>query len=228
RRSEGRTAGWGSATVGPSDWELPITNLADMARAKTTHQGTKRRVATPAEIRALSHPDRLRIIRLTYDAELTNKELAERLGRDPASTLHHVRTLVGTGFIAPQEPRRGARGAKEIPYRSTGKSWTLDIGEASDDQALVVIDAFRTELLESPPEDRRWARLALRVSPERRAELEARLFELVEEAASWGPDDEGEPWALFVALHARPDAYRSKRRRPRSRTRKATARKAAS
>jgi DNA-binding transcriptional ArsR family regulator len=198
-----------------------------MARAKSTHQGTKRRVATPAEIRALSHPDRLRIIRLTYDAELTNKELAERLGRDPASTLHHVRTLVKTGFIAPQEPRRGARGAKEIPYRSTGKSWTLDIGDATDDQALVVLDAFRTELLESPPEDRRWARLALRVSPERRADLEQRLFELVEEAASWGPEQGGEPYALFVALHARPDVYRSKRARPRA-PRKATARKAAS
>jgi DNA-binding transcriptional ArsR family regulator len=202
-----------------------------MARAKSTHRATKRaperRVASPAEIRALSHPDRLRIIRLTYDAELTNKELAERLGRDPASTLHHVRTLVRTGFIAPQEPRRGARGAKEIPYRSTGKSWTLDIGEATDDQALVVLDAFRTELLESPPEERRWARLALRVSPERRADLERRLFDLVEEAASWGPEPGGEPWALFVALHARPDAYRSRRARSRA-PRTATGRKAAS
>jgi hypothetical protein len=63
----------------------------------------------------------------------------------------------------------------------------------------------------------------LRVSAERRADLEQRLFDLVEEAASWGPEPGGEPWALFVALHARPDAYRSKRA-----PRKATARKAAS
>jgi DNA-binding transcriptional ArsR family regulator len=194
-----------------------------MARATTP----KRRAATPAEIRALSHPDRLRIIRLTYDAELTNKELAERLGRDPASTLHHVRTLVATGFIEAQEPRRGARGAKEIPYRSTGKSWTLDIGEATDDQAMVVLDAFRTELLESPTDQRLWSRLALRVSPERRAELQDRLFALVEEAASWDQDEGGEPWALFVAMHARPEAFRSKRARPRT-PRRATARKAAS
>jgi helix-turn-helix protein len=204
-----------------------------MARAKSTTKSTstapERRAATPAEVRALSHPDRLRIIRLTFDAALTNKELAERLGRDPASTLHHVRTLVTTGFIAAQEPRRGARGAKEIPYRSTGKSWTLDIGEATDDRAMVVLDAFRVELLESPTDQRLWARLALRVSAERRAELQERLFALVDEAASWEPEEGGEPWALFVALHARPDAFQSTRPRPRSRgARQQTARKAAS
>ncbi len=207
-----------------SDWDFPITNLSTVARAASP----TRRAATPAEVRALSHPDRLRIIRLTYDAELTNKELAERLGRDPASTLHHVRTLVATGFIAPQPPRRGARGAREIPYRSTGKSWTLDIGEPTDDHTIGVLDAFRAELLESPPEQRRWARLALRVSPERRAELEERLFDLVEEAAAWQPEEGGEPWALFVALHARPDAFRSQRRRPPQRSRRATASGAAS
>src|SRR5690349_2771767 len=138
-----------------------------MARAKSTSKSAARRAATPAEVRALSHPDRLRIIRLTYDAALTNKELAQRLGRDPGSTLHHVRTLVQTGFIVAEEPRRGARGAKEIPYRSTGKSWTLDIGEATDDQAMVLLDAFRVELLESPTDQRHWARLALRVSAAR-------------------------------------------------------------
>jgi DNA-binding transcriptional ArsR family regulator len=197
--------------------------------AKSESKPPERRAATPAEVRALSHPDRLRIIRLTYDAALTNKELAARLGRDPASTLHHVRTLVGTGFITAEEPRRGARGAKEIPYRSTGKSWTLDIGEATDDRAMVVLDAFRVELLESPTDQRLWARLALRVSPERRAELQERLFALVDEAATWEQEQGGEPWALFVALHARPDAFQSKRPRPQSRSaRKKTVRKAAS
>jgi predicted ArsR family transcriptional regulator len=162
-----------------------------------------RRQATPEEARALSHPDRLRIIRLTFDASLTNKELAAALGRDPATTLHHVRTLVATGFIEPQEARRGTRGAKEIPYRSTGKSWTLDVGEPTDDRAVAVLDAFRAELLESPPAGRKWARLALRLTAEQREELEARLFALVEEAANWDPADDGEPMALFVAMHER-------------------------
>jgi DNA-binding transcriptional ArsR family regulator len=171
--------------------------------------GEPRRQATSEEVRALSHPDRLRIIRLTFDASLTNKELAAALGRDPASTLHHVRTLVATGFIEPQEARRGTRGAKEIPYRSTGKSWTLDVGDPTDDGTLAILDAFRAEVLEAPPKERRWARLALRLTSEQREDLEARLFALVEEASTWEPADDGEPMALFVAMHARPEPIAS-------------------
>lgn len=75
-----------------------------------------------AEVRAsvLASGVRLRIIRLTRTQAMTNKELAERLDRDPATTLHHVRKLVDAGLLEPQSPRRGNRGAKEIPYRSKG------------------------------------------------------------------------------------------------------------
>jgi DNA-binding transcriptional ArsR family regulator len=165
-----------------------------------------RRPATPDEAKALAHPDRLRIIRLTYDTALTNKELAGRLGRNPGTTLYHLRVLVATGFVAAEPPRKGNRGAVEVPYRSTGKSWTVDVGEPTDDITIALLDAFRAELLESPPETRRTSRLALRLSPKRRAELERRIDALVEEAASWKPVSDGEPWALFVALHARPSA----------------------
>jgi DNA-binding transcriptional ArsR family regulator len=162
-----------------------------------------RRSATPAETRALAHPDRLRIIRLTFDAALTNKELAARLGRDPGTTYHHVRTLVDTGFIAPEQERRGTRGAREIPYRSTGKSWTIDVGGTGDTTSAVV-DALRAELLESPPENRLLTRMALRLDADQRSELERRLTEVINEAVSWEPVPTGEPWALFIALHARP------------------------
>ena len=82
-------------------------------------------VATEAEIATLASAVRLRIIRLTHTEALTNAEIAVRLGRDPATTLHHVRRLVTHGFLRAQPARRGARGAKEIPYRSTGLSLSL-------------------------------------------------------------------------------------------------------
>jgi len=63
------------------------------------------RDATPEEMRALGHPLRWRILRLTLDTPLTNKQIAERLGRDPGTVLHHVRELVRTGFLAADDVR---------------------------------------------------------------------------------------------------------------------------
>ena len=61
---------------------------------------TERRPASEDEARALASTLRMRILRLCLDVSLTNKEIAARLDRDPASVLHHVRTLVRTGFLA--------------------------------------------------------------------------------------------------------------------------------
>ena len=54
----------------------------------------ERQSATLEEVRALAHPLRLRIIRLTYDRSLTNKELASEPGENPATVLHHVFLLL--------------------------------------------------------------------------------------------------------------------------------------
>src|SRR5918999_1489912 len=125
-----------------------------------------RRPATPEEARALANPLRLRILRLCLDRSLTNEELAERLGRDPGTILHHVRVLLATGFIAPDTERRGARGSTERPYRATGKSWTLDVGDDVGG-SLAMADAFREELAETAADDvRTLARLGVRLKPE--------------------------------------------------------------
>ena len=57
--------------------------------------------------------------------------LAELLDLNPASCLHHVRTLVDTGFLVEQETRRGARGSRERPYLASGKSYYVDTGPGS-------------------------------------------------------------------------------------------------
>ena len=49
-----------------------------------------------------------------------------RSGMNPASVLHHVRTLVDTGFLIEQPVRRGPRGSRERPYLASGKTWYLD------------------------------------------------------------------------------------------------------
>src|ERR1044072_5740725 len=90
---------------------------------------SEKRAATPDEARALANPLRLRILRLCLDEALTNKQVADALDRDPGSTLHHARVLGDTGFREATEVREGAKGAREKPYRATGKSWQLSVSD---------------------------------------------------------------------------------------------------
>ena len=85
-----------------------------------------RRQATDAEAKALASSLRLRILRMCLDEPLTNAQIAGRLGRDPATVLHHVRTLTGTGFLEALPAQKGNRGARSVPYRATGKSWRME------------------------------------------------------------------------------------------------------
>jgi DNA-binding MarR family transcriptional regulator len=181
-----------------------------------------RRPATEAEARVLASALRLRIIRLCLGETLTNKEIALRLGRDPASVLHHVRRLVETGFLEALPLRRGSRGAKEIPYRSTGKSWTLRIEDAAEHQRTsdAMLHAFLEELADAHGELADAMRLGLRLRAADRAELHRRIAEVLEEfksrtaydsgdsgdsGGSGGSGDSeeagGEWWSVFVAIH---------------------------
>ncbi|HEY3709278.1 MAG TPA: helix-turn-helix domain-containing protein [Amycolatopsis sp.] len=160
---------------------------------------TKRRPSTEAEAAALASGIRLRIIRLTSFEAMTNKELAERLGRDPATTLHHVRRLVETGFLAPQEPRRGARGAKEIPYLSTGLSWLLDNSAVPVGQAM--LEAYLAEFAEAEPGEVDSSRLVFQVPPQDVEEFKDRLGELLEEFRH-RPDAPGQDrTAVYVSIY---------------------------
>jgi DNA-binding Lrp family transcriptional regulator len=146
-------------------------------------EDVERRKATEAEAVALASGVRLRIIRLTSDEALTNKELAERLGRDPATTLHHVRKLVDTGFLESQSPRRGNRGAKEIPYLSTGLSWALRFkGSARKrDLAQAMLEAYLSEIAEVDVTDLRQRRLVVRLDQEELEEFHERMRDLLDE-----------------------------------------------
>lgn len=159
--------------------------------------GHVRRDATDAEARALASGVRLRILRLTLDEPLTNREIADALALNPATALHHVRTLVDTGFLQALEPRRGRRGAREIPYRATGKSWYMAaaVGTTS------IVDAFLAEVATVPEEEQELTRLGLRLPPEQMEEFRARLAALLAEFHDRPRDLDAEPWSVFVAVH---------------------------
>jgi DNA-binding transcriptional ArsR family regulator len=165
----------------------------------------RRRLATSEEAKALAHPLRLRILRLCLDQALTNKQLAERLGKDPGTVLHHVRTLVATGFLAADEVRHGDKGALEKPYRATGKSWTLSLeegGPAEADATQAMLEAFLAELAEAGPgASRGFKRLGLTLNEASFAELERRVQSLLEEFVARPPDRDGQPYGLLFGMH---------------------------
>ncbi|GAA3529868.1 winged helix-turn-helix domain-containing protein [Amycolatopsis ultiminotia] len=161
----------------------------------------KRRRSTEAEAAALASGIRLRIIRLTSFEAMTNQELAQRLGRDPATTLHHVRRLVDTGFLVPQQPRRGARGAKEIPYLSTGLSWELSYDEPSTGVGEAMLEAFLAELAEAEPAEVDASRLVFQLPPEEIEEFKARMGDLLDEFRRRPRDPAAERTAVYVSIY---------------------------
>lgn len=153
-------------------------------------------------MRALAHPLRLRILRLTLNQPMTNRELAERLGRDPGTVLHHVRTLVRGGFLAAEPVREGRRGALERPYRATGKSWQVRITPSAD-HLVSVIDAVREEILEAGTDATLSSmRLGVRLRPDDLAELRRRIRQLGDEFVE-RDDPEGEPVGILALAHHR-------------------------
>ncbi len=153
-------------------------------------------------MRALGHPLRWRILRLTLETPLTNKQIAERLGRDPGTVLHHVRELVRTGFLAPDEVRSGKRGALERPYHATGKSWQVRLMPNAG-TAVSIIDAVRDELLEAGPDTvLATLRLGVRLSESAIADLRDALSRLGDEFVA-RDDPGGEPVGILGVVHRR-------------------------
>lgn len=164
--------------------------------------GTDRRAATDAERKALASVIRLRILRLCLYEPLTNKQIAERLDRNPASVLHHVRSLVLQGFLAAEPVRPGPRGSKEVPYRATGKSWRLDFGTSVGQNTM--LRTFFDEVALVPEDQVASARLGLQLSEKDMTEMNRKLQAVLGEYAAKPHDPSGKRVSLFLALHPEP------------------------
>jgi DNA-binding transcriptional ArsR family regulator len=148
------------------------------------------RQPTRSEARALAHPLRLRILRLAKDRALTITELGELLEAGKATVLHHVRTLLREGFLVEAAARRSPAGRPEKPYRSTGKSLIVTLGDAPP-LPLAVLDAFRQEVAGHQDPSPATLRRPLTLNDASRSELVTRLRQLVDEfEARDDPDGE--------------------------------------
>nr|WP_211160663.1 winged helix-turn-helix domain-containing protein [Microbacterium sp. MF43] len=148
-------------------------------------------------MRAISSPLRLRVLRLCAFESRTNKELAELLGVNPGTMLHHVRTLVQTGFLAAEPARTGAQGAREVPYKATGLSWRMPM----PDRSRVLVEVFLQQIEGVEPNDLDTSWLGLKLNEEHKEEFRRRLYDLLVEFKERVSDPDGETYSVFTAFH---------------------------
>jgi DNA-binding transcriptional ArsR family regulator len=137
------------------------------------------------------------------DGELTNRELAQRLGVDPGHLHFHVRMLLKAGLIELVERGKG----REKPYRAVARTFRvsselLAAGRASDVQAAL-LDEVQRGLVSYGAEGRfRVAQLELRLDLEHAVELFTDMMARAREA-----EDDGSGKIVITAF-AHPPASR--------------------
>jgi DNA-binding transcriptional ArsR family regulator len=132
----------------------------------------------PEQLKALGHPLRVRVLEMLGqegDWQLTNRELAQRLGVDPGHLHFHVRMLLKAGLIELADENGGGR---EKPYRAVAKIFRvapelLAAGGARDLQAAMIDQVQRAHALYSSDGGFRGAQLEVKLSVDRATELMA-------------------------------------------------------
>jgi DNA-binding transcriptional ArsR family regulator len=136
----------------------------------------------PEQLKALGHPLRVRVLEMLGQEgewQLTNRELAQRLGVDPGHLHFHVRMLLKAGLIELADSQGRGR---EKPYRAVAKVFRvspelLAAGGASDLQAAMIDQVQRAHFLYSGTGVFRSAQLEVKLTVERALELMSTFLE---------------------------------------------------
>jgi DNA-binding transcriptional ArsR family regulator len=115
-----------------------------------------------ATLKAVAEPQRMRVLMLLDEGDLTVKEMAARLGVPPTRLYYHVRILENHGLLRVASTRM-VSGIEERRYAATAKSWTISddllCSPAIGDVLKAMFDLTRVELVlafaagGSPPGD---------------------------------------------------------------------------
>ena len=177
---------------------------------------------TVADLRALAHPLRLRMLELFAERPRTTKQVAELLGQPPTRLYHHVAALERAGLLVLKETRPN-RGVIEKWYEGAGRFVEAGGGKGATGMktrstkaarralATTVIEQAKQELLNASAhgsEPVLLARVVIGASPEKIAAVRQRLYDVVQEVrAEFACDDnidaghtENDRWAITLAL----------------------------
>jgi DNA-binding transcriptional ArsR family regulator len=156
----------------------------------------------PEQLKALGHPLRVRVLEMLGQEgewQLTNRELAQRLGVDPGHLHFHVRMLLKAGLIELADTNGRGR---EKPYRAVAKVFRvapelLAAGGARDIQAAMIDQVQRAHAVYSSEGLFRSAQLEVKLTIERGLELMASFLE----AARDLEDDAADKIVLTMFAH---------------------------
>ena len=156
----------------------------------------------PEQLKALGHPLRVRVLEMLGqegDWQLTNRELAQRLGVDPGHLHFHVRMLMKAGLIELADANGRGR---EKPYRAVAKVFRiapelLAAGGASDIQAAMIDQVQRAHGAYSADGTFRSAQLEVKLSIEAAVKLMGEFLD----SARDGEDDDADKVVLTVFAH---------------------------
>jgi predicted ArsR family transcriptional regulator len=195
------------------------TKTASRSR-KRPAPGAPQLTANVAELRALAHPLRLRILELFAEAPRTTKQVSELLGQPPTRLYHHVAALERAGLLKLRETRKN-RGAVEKWYETPGRTFGTTAkrgGTRGPDSAarravaMTVLDQTRREVVSALARDAAekplLARMVLSADPRRMPAIRKRISEMIaslQRELECEPD--GEPvmdghdrWAVTLAF----------------------------
>jgi len=155
----------------------------------------------PEQLKALGHPLRVRALEMLGGDEnwqLTNRELAQKLGVDPGHLHFHVRMLVKAGLIEPVEGGRG----REKPYQAVAREIRvarelLAAGGARDLQAAILDEVQRGHAGYAGQGRFRSVQVTLRLDLDRAIELMREFITRAREAE----DDSAEELVLTTFAH---------------------------
>jgi len=170
------------------------------------------------QVRALSHPLRLRLLELFAECPRTTKQAAEVLGEAPTRLYHHVAALERAGLVRLKETRRN-RGTTEkyfeaVAHRIMGEPSTVFDEKSAAAVSVVLFDQAREELVRAlasgradPPNAVLAIRGVLRLSKREATRLRKELLEVIKRiqgvpkrTAGAKPRSSRERYSLTVAL----------------------------
>ena len=166
------------------------------------------------QVRALSHPLRLRLLELFAHEPRTTKQAAEVLGEPPTRLYHHVAALERAGLIRLRETRQN-RGTTEKyyevvkPLQPVGREVLKDKDARRDlaSMGLVVFNQARNELVralasDDVPENLVAVRAVFRLTPTAAKEVRRELVGILKKLKARKKPLRGKPrrYALTIAL----------------------------